>query len=346
VTNDHTDLDGAAGDDLDADDPAQLESPELLPEPGEVLTELRAAGSFDPVHLKALSEPSPELLALCLGLWPDLEPERRREVLAAMQQLADEQATLDFHRIHLTALRDPDPATRMLAVRGLWEDERPEYMHVLLAQLRDDASAAVRAELAGALGGYIVGMEFGLMSEDDAELLTATLREVVEDIQEQDEVRGRALEALGASSEESTAELIGEMYELGNHRLQVASLRAMGRSASDGWLDLLVFHFDDEDSEVRAVAAEAAGGLLLDAAVGPLTMLATEDVDEDVQRAAIGALGEIANDESERVLTRFLEERAEAHIVDAARDALTQLHLMTMDPLDDTDRGPIFEEER
>ena len=345
MTNDHQDIDGAAGGEPDADDLERDDPVEVLPEPSEVLAELRAAGSFDPAHLKALSEPSVELLAQCLGLWPDLEPERRREVLAAMQQLADEQATLDFHRIHLTALRDPDPATRMLAIRGLWEDERPEYMRVLAAQLREDPSAAVRAELAGALGAYVIGMEFGMMSDAEAELLTATLREVIEDIEEADEVRGRALEALGASSEEATAELIGEMYELGNHRLRVASLRAMGRSASDGWLDLLVFHFDDEDSEVRAVAAEAAGGLLLDAAVGPLTMLATEDLDEDVQRAAIGALGEIANEEAERILTRFLEERGEPHLLKAARDALEQVHLMTMDPVEDSNREPTFEDD-
>jgi hypothetical protein len=340
VTNDHLDTDGAAG---DIDD---LEAAEELPEPREVLAELRAAGSFDPAHLRALSEPSPETLALCLGLWPELGPERRREVLAAMQALADEHATLDFHRVHLTALRDADPATRMLAIRGLWEDERPEYMRVLVAQLRDDPSEAVRADLAGALAGYVISTEFGLMSDEDAELLTATLREVVEDIEEADEVRGRALEALGASSEESTAELIGEMYELGNHRLRVAALRAMGRSASDGWLDLLVFHFDDEDSEVRAVAAEAAGELLLDAAVGPLTMLATEDTDEDVQRAAISALGEIANEESERILTRLLEERSEPHVVEAARDALQQVHLITVDPMDEPDRDPLFGDER
>lgn len=346
MTNDHDEFDGAAGGESAGDgldDEPQPSTP--LPEPADVLAELRAAGSFDPSHLRVFSEPSAELLAQCLELWPELQPERRREVLAALQQLADEDATLDFHRVHLTALRDPDPATRMLAIKGLWEDERPEYMRVLAAQLRDDPSGAVRAELASALAGYVIGMEFGLMSDADAELLVATLRDVVEDIEEQDEVRGRALEALGASSEESTSELIGEMYELGNHRLRVAALRAMGRSASDGWLDLLVFHFDDEDAEVRAVAAEAAGELLLDAAVGPLTMLATEDTDEDVQRAAIGALGEIANEESERILTRLLEERSEPHVVEAARDALTQVHLMTMEPVDEPERDPMFEDD-
>ena len=43
--------------------------------------------------------------------------------------------TLDFHRIHLTALRDQDAATRILAVRGLWEEEKLEYMHLLIGQV-------------------------------------------------------------------------------------------------------------------------------------------------------------------------------------------------------------------
>ena len=105
---------------------------------------------------------------------------------------------------------------------------------------------------------YALGVPMAVPDED-AETLAATLRDVIEDIEESDEVRGRALEALGAFSDESTGELISEQYEIGSHRMRLAALRAMGRSASEGWLEVLIYHFDDEDSEVRAVSAEAAG---------------------------------------------------------------------------------------
>src|SRR5690606_27170630 len=114
------------------------------------------------------------------------------------------------------------------------------------AQLRTDAEPSVRAEVADVLARWVVSMEFGLLAEEDAEELASTLRDAVEDIEEQDEVRARSLEALGASSEESVAELIGETYEVGSHRLKLAALRAMGRSASEAWLPVLIYHFDDE----------------------------------------------------------------------------------------------------
>jgi HEAT repeat protein len=271
-----------------------------------------------------------------------MPPERRRELLAALERLAEEEVTLDFHKIALTALRDADPATRILAVRGLSNEDHPEYMKLLLTQLRDDPAPSVRGEVAEVIGHYVIAMELGLVPEDEGETLVATLRDVIEDIEEPDEVRGRSLESLGALSDEATAELISEQYEIGNQRMRVAALRAMGRSASEGWLDVLIYHFDDDDAEIRAVSAEAAGALLVDEAVAPLIMLAQEDRDEDVQVAAIYALGEIGNDEAERVLSRWLSERHEAHIQEAIREALAEVHLLTAEFADDRGEEPEF----
>jgi HEAT repeat protein len=315
------------------------------PSPEEVLAELKQGRMPELSRLRALSEPSDDVLRQCIELWPALDPARRREVLASLEHLAEDDGTVDFHRIALTALRDPDTATRILAVRALWHEERPDYMRLLAQLLHDDSAAAVRAEVATVLGQFVIAMEFGILSEADSETLIAALRDTIENVEEQDEVRGRALESLGASSEEATAELISEIYELGSHRMRVASLRAMGRNASDGWLDVLIYHFDDDDAEIRAVAAEAAGQLLLDEAVDPLVMLAQEDKDEDVQVAAILALGEIANEEVEHILTRWMSERGEPRIREALQEALAGVHLMTAQVLDDRDEPPDFGDE-
>ncbi len=308
-----------------------------------VLDEIERGAPLVPHRLRALSEPSEDVLRRLLSTWPKMPPERRRELLAALERLAEEDATLDFHKVALSATRDADTATRILAVRGLMNEDRPEYLRVLLHQLRDDAVPAVRSEVALVLAQYVVAMELGLLPEDDGETLAATLRDVIEDIEEQDEVRGRALEALGALSDEATAELISEQYEVGNQRMRVAALRAMGRSASEGWLDVLIYHFDDDDAEIRAVSAEAAGALLVDEAVPPLIMLAQEDRDDDVQVSAIRALGEIANEEAERVLSRWLSERHEPHIQEAIRDALAEVHLITAEFVDERDEDPDFD---
>ena len=320
MTNLHDD------DELEDDD-----EPVALPAAGTVLDEIERGMPLLPGQLHVLSEPSPDLLQRILRMWPKLTPERRRDVLAALEHEAAEHSVLDFHRIYLSALRDSDTATRILAVRGLFEEDRPEIMRLLLPMLADDDSTDVRIEVARTLGQFILAMEFGLVAEDDAETLIAGLRDVIDDVEQVDEVRGAVLVALGAASDEATAELISEQYETGSGTMKIAALKAMGRNASDGWLDLLIYHFDDEDPEVRATAAEAAGLLLLDEAVSPLVMLATEDKDNDVQVAAIKALGEIASDEAERILNRWQRERHEPHVREALREALGSVHLITQE---------------
>jgi HEAT repeat protein len=330
MTGDQQPLNGEPAGDADHAE----ETPQV--DPAEVIDEIAAnRGAVAFTRLRSLSAPSDESIAIFVSLWPRVPPERRREVLASLQQLGDEDSTLDFHRIHLSALRDEDAATRILAIRGLWEQDRLEYMHLLLDQVRDDAEATVRAACADALGQWVVGAEFGLLSDDESDHLCSLLREVVDDINEEDEVRGRALEAVGARSEESVSELISEAYETGTLRMRLASLRAMGRNADDNWLPVLIYNFDDADTEIRAAAAEAAGELLLEDAIDPLTSL-IDDADEDVQLAAIHALGEIAGAGAERVLSAVLA-RPEQRLVEAAQEALDGVRVLAADQVERED---------
>ncbi len=285
--------------------------------------------------LPALSSADNETATALLAMWPRVSAPRRREVLASFQRLADEDSTLDFDRAHLTALYDPDAATRILAIRGLWEQEREDVMQLLTGVLRGDAESNVRAEAAGALGQFVLSMEFGLLTEDAAEHLSESLRNALDDSTEEDEVRARALEALGASSEEWVAEMIAEHYESGTSRLRLATIRAMGRNASDDWLPILIHNFDDDDAETRAAAATSAGQLLLDSAVEPLALL-VDDTDEEVQVAAIRALGEIAGEAAEAVLVGLLGR--EEHLAEAARHALAEARLLALDPGEDAER--------
>jgi len=317
---------------------------EAPPQPtaDEVLDQLEA-GSDDYSSLRALTDIGDGQLARLMGIWQQFEPERRRKLLAELDQLANEHAVLDFHRIHLSALHDPDAATRMLAVRGIAIEERPDYLQLLCAQLESDPEASVRAEIADVLGKWVVSMEFGLLADDDAEELEVALSNRIHDEQEDEEVRGRSLEALGASSEETVGELIGESYEVGSHRLRVAAIKAMGRSASETWLQILIFNFDDEDADIRSAAATAAGALLMDAAVTPLGML-LDDVETEVQLAAIEALGEIGGEEAERILTRRQREASTTEIRQAAEDAIATAQLLDVPIRDDAMAEPDFED--
>lgn len=325
--DDHGELDPGLGDEADA---------EARATPDEVIAAILDEASAIPFHdLPALSDADNTTAGKLLGMWPKLQPARRREVLATLQRLAEDDTTLDFDRVHLTALQDDDPATRILAIRGLWEQEREDVMRLLVTTLRADQEASVRGEAANVLGQFVVSMEFGMLPEDAAEFLAEALRDTVEDGGEEDEVRARALESLGASSAEWVAEMIAEHYEAGTSRLRLATIRAMGRNASDDWLPVLIYHFDDDDAETRAAAATSAGQLLLEAAVEPLAAL-TEDTDEEVQIAAVRALGEIAGEAAEAVLTRLLE--GEPWLADIARHALAEARLIALDDAEEDER--------
>ena len=306
------------------------EGPEGAAAPEEVLAELEAGGPLPArERLRALSLAPDEVLGRFVGLWPRLDPERRRTLLTALMALAEEDATLDFHRLSLTALLDADVATRILAVRGLREEERPEYLRLLLDRLREDGAPAVRAEVADALGRFVVSMEFGMLDEDDASLLAGGLRELAEEVTEPDELRSRALEALGALSEEWVSELIADFYQAGSDRLRLGALRAMGRNARDEWLPLLLACFEEEDPELRAASAISAGALLLDDAVDPLLLLALADAEREVQLAAVSALGEIGSSLAIRVLRRLARE-GPPECASAAAAALSRAEMVPL----------------
>ena len=334
--------DGPPGGALPAGEPPDddEDAPAVVIPPQEVLAEIDAGPALPArERLRALSDCPDDVVAGFVELWPRLNPPRRRELLATLTALSEEDATLDFHRVCLSALLDPDAATRILAVRGLWEQQRSDYLRLLLDRLRHDDAPLVRAAVAEVLGRFVVSMEFGLLDEDDSALLSGDLREVAEDVTDPDDVRARALEALGAFSEEWVSELIADFYQSGSDRLRLGAVRAMGRNARDEWLPLILEGFDEEDPELRAASATAAGYLLLDDAVDPLLLLAIDDTEEEVQLAAVAALGEIASDFAIRVLRRLAREGL-PHVVEAAQAALAQAQMVPLgafDPLADGD---------
>ena len=312
---------------------------EAAPAPAQVLAELEAAGPLPSrERLRALSGAPDDVLSRFVALWPRLDAERRRALLTALMSLGEEDATLDFHRISLTALLDGDAATRILAVRGLRDEERPEYLRLLLDRLREEGAPAVRAEIADVLGRFVVSMEFGMLDEDDSALLAGGLREVAEEVTEPDELRARALEALGASGEEWVSELIADFYQSGSDRLRLGALRSMGRNARDEWLPVLLAAFEEDDPELRAAAATSAGALLLDDAVDPLLLLALGDGEPEVQLAAVSALGEIGTTLAIRVLRRLGRE-APSGVAATARAALSRAEMVPLSGLDGAGDG-------
>ena len=257
------------------------------------------------------------------AVWPSVPVERRRQVIERLGALAEDNVELDFDAVFFEALHDSDAAVRIGAIRGLWEYGERDLIPELLNLLQDDANPAVRAEAALALGRFVMLGEFEEARPRDVEQITNALRAVAADPAEVVEVRARAVESLGASSQPWARDLIHDAYDSGEQRLTVAAVHAMGRSADNYWLPTVLDELRSDDVEMRYEAAAACGMIEDEEAVPHLVELLDADEDAEVREQAINALGEIGGEEAVEAL-RAQANSGDERMREAARLALDE----------------------
>ncbi|MCH7484839.1 MAG: HEAT repeat domain-containing protein, partial [Chloroflexi bacterium] len=254
-------------------------------------------------RLSGLSAEQTEQLA---ARWTDIDAHRRHRILQELIDLAEDTVELNFDAVFRHALEDGDAEVRLAAVRGLWEHESPELIDSLTALTETDDSAAVRAEAALALGRFVLLFELGRLRERHFERAAVALRRVIENAGEIEEVRARAIEAIGPHDATWVRQSVTQAYESGSHRLKVSAVHAMGRSAEPRWLPLIKRELASDEAELRYEAAVASGSLADEAAVPNLVPLLA-DSDDEVRAAAIAALGEIGGEAARRALDGLID---------------------------------------
>ncbi len=274
-------------------------------------------------ELARLSGLSAEQVDLFAASWPGIDVRRRREVVEELLELEEDNVEFDFDAVFLQGLPDDDAQVRVASVRGLWEHEGPDIIAPLLRLLVGDEDAGVRAESALALGRFVLLFEEGRLREQYFRDVEAGLRAVISGADEIDEVRARALEAMGAHDNAWVRQAISGAYESGMRRLKVAAVHAMGRSCEPRWLPLLLRELASEEPEVRYEAATALGSLGDESAVSHLVPLLS-DPDVEVRDAGIAALGEIGGREA-RVALRGLVQDGSRAAKEAALAALSRI---------------------
>jgi HEAT repeat protein len=192
-----------------------------------------------------------------------------------------------------------------------------------LLRLLDDPEALVRGEAALGLGRLLLRAELDDRDDPRTREIEEKLRGMAYDEQEIAEVRGRAIEAVGARSHGWVTDLIDEAYGSGDRRLRISAVHAMGRNADAQWLPSLLEEMESDDAELRFEAATAAGSIGDEEAIPALAGL-TEDEDVEVQEAAIGALGQIGGPAARSVLQGLAEEQRDERVLTAVSDALAE----------------------
>ena len=281
---------------------------------------------FHPRFLYRLSDLSPADLATLSTTWMKIPQRRRQAVMEDVQEMNESDYLMDFSSLSRLALNDQDPLVRALAIQTLREYEEPDLASIFLEMMVKDADTQVRAASASALGTFTYLGELEEISEQ-------ILREVEDGLLQATKgkdatlVRRRALEALGFSSREEVSPLIEAAYEAGDRDWLISALFAMGRSYNAIWEEKVLAKLDDENAEVRAEAAEAAGELSLRKSTPKLLEL-LEDDDVDVRAAAIWALAEIGGEGVRETLEELLEETEDEEEADLLEDALENLEFV------------------
>jgi HEAT repeat protein len=306
-----------------SDEPAQSFG-DYLRELADTRQSLKVSG------LVRLSAMNPDESSRFASVWLALDVQRRRAVARELLDLLEDNVEFDFDAVFLEGMEDEDAEVRLDSVRGLWEHDAPDVIVPLVRLAKEDPDAAVRAEGALALGRFVLLSETGRLRERHYRVVEQALREVISNPQEFDEVRARALEAVGARDDAWVRQAISEAYESGVRRMKVAAVHAMGRSAEPRWLPLLLRELGNEEPEVRYEAATALGSLGDESTVPHLVRTLT-DADEEVRGASITALGEIGGREAKEALLELTREGSEA-VREAALEALAEIDF-EMDPL-------------
>jgi HEAT repeat protein len=289
-------------------------------------------------YLGELKDPSRPLLASKLGelssllpheaptlaeAWLQIEVARRRQILRRLLDLAKDNAEMDFDAVFMVVLKDGDAEARALAVQGLWEHEERDVIAPLIDILRSDPSATVRAAAAITLGSFVLRGEFEQLTAVDSRRIEEALRAAIGDSAESPEVRGRALESIGALSASWVRGSIENAYRSNNWRLRVSAVHAMGRNCDPNWLPLLTAELASDAPEMRFEAATACASCCGESAV-PFLKPLLEDEDAEVQEAAIAALGEIGGDAAKRALEE-IDDHPEPRVREAVAAALEEI---------------------
>ncbi|MCC7358218.1 MAG: HEAT repeat domain-containing protein [Anaerolineales bacterium] len=294
------------------------------PEFSRVLARLRDAEH--PVSMSSLYQLSDlagaDLEAL-EGAWAELPVERRRNILADLNEIGEANFEVTFESIFRLALEDEDAEVRATAIRALWETEDATLIAPLLQFLAHDPDVQVRAAAGSGLGRFVYLGEVEELPTAQARRVEEALLNVVGGADAL-EVRRRALEAVAYASRPEVAPLIEAAYASSEPRLRVSAVFAMGRTAEAKWGPRVLAELNSPEPEMRYEAVRAAGELELRDA-GPNLARLVSDPDTQVREAAIWSLGQIGGELARKTLKqlrRRVTDEDERDFIDEAIDNL------------------------
>lgn len=262
--------------------------------------------------------------------WGGVCVDRRREILARMIELSEDNLEFDFAYVFRACLMDTDAHIREQATRGLWDSDDRVCIRPLIALLQKDPSPRVKAAAAAALSKFAAMAQDSKLIARDGDRIRSALLAAVEKDDEHPEVRRRAIEAVSHFDTPEVSGIILSAYFDGDPKLKQSAVYAMGRSSDSRWLPYVLRDAQDDDPAIRYEAANAIGQLGDETTVPHLIMLVKDD-DDQVQLSAVQALGAIGGILAKQALVQCMKLGDEA-MEETARTALRSIEF-DEDPL-------------
>ncbi len=293
--------------------------------------------------LYRLSDLMADELATFRERWTEMPEERRYIIVRHLADITEENFEVDFSDVFAHCLQDNAAPIREAALDGLWDTERVNLISPIVDVMEHDPSVKVRMMAAATLGHYVLLAEWGQIPAARVEKVVNALLAELENKATAVQVRRAALESLGAASHPKVPALIEDAYENGDLEMQLSAVFAMGRSADNRWLPIVLDEMGSPYEEMRLEAARAAGGIGDTEAADDLVDLTADD-DLEVRLAAVTALGQIGGDQARQALERLAEDPDAEELYDAVDEALEEfdwlggeVYLMDWEPDDEDD---------
>lgn len=292
-------------------------------------------------HIYRLSDLPQEELAQFVARFPSLPVERREALARHMADISEENFQVDYSLLTPYLLQDPSAEVRKAALDALWDSSNISLIDLIIRTMETDPSMEVRTVAAATLGHYVLMAQWKeLPPRIEKPIVDALLRQLNQPNPNPSLWRV-ALESFAGSSHPQVNNFIERAYEQRDDQTQISAVFAMGRSADRRWLITVQDEMQNDDPQMRAEAARAAGAFGASDPVEQLIELAHNDEDLEVRLAAVHALGQIGGAIASEALGELAEDPEAEDLYDAIEEALDEmmwlggeidLSLLNLDP--------------
>ena len=278
-----------------------------------------------------LSDMPDEHLAAFKANWLNIDGQRRVVIARNMADIAENNFQVDYSPIAPDFLNDTEDKVRLAGLDMLWDSDKVELIQPIIKIMESDQSTQVRAAAAASLGHYLLMAQWGELSLEVEDPISAALLRQINDATTPLPVRRASLESISSLSLPEIQTYIRDAYESGVPEMELSAVFAMGRSADPMWLPIIQEELESTDNEMRGEAAKAAGIIGDSSLSETLAEIAQEDDDLEVRILAVTALGLIGNDIATNVLAELAEEVEDDALLDAIEEALEEMAMLGMD---------------